>query len=252
MINTHWAGLLLMVVALSAPGQPVEIVRPFIADRAGGAYCIFPEITYIPTYWSDCEGLDYAPVTTAYFGGVPFPRGGWEIFEYGNGGESDCVFIYQLEGEAPPYPAAGLVDVEIEYDYRPIGGVTSDVYPAAFLYVDAPVVETLQPNNHSIGPDNRRLRLEGAGFPLQRGVEVWIGDQQATDVVNDPDWGLSERPGTVLTCAPPPFPGGDWPLTVDVRVVTVGGGVTVLPDAYTYTPIIPVIEALAQVPQFGL
>lgn len=225
-------GILILLGALAAraAAQDCDNVVPFAGDRAGGTYVVFPNATY-----SAYDGVPPNPfygAGVAFFGRVQQTYGGYELYYYDQ--NDSGLAVYRMEATTPASDVSGIVDVELQHTNGP-----TVEYPGCFTFVDAPILESVSPTNHSIGEDNRRLKIHGVGFPILRTVEVWVGGVMATDVQVAPH-ADGQPSGTLVTCVPPPFPGGEWPLTVDVKVVTVGGGETTLESAYTYQQVVPV------------
>jgi hypothetical protein len=78
------------------------------------------------------------------------------------------------------------------------------------------------------------MTIKAFAVSLEPGLRVFFGDRTATEVS-----AVINSPWVVITCLPPPFPGGKHPLPVDVRVVNADGSEGKSESAFTYQTIVP-------------
>lgn len=203
------------------------------------AACATPDVSYIDggvPVLIEClrhYPSDYYAISLE-IGGVPVPDARYVLTLYDP--ESGLV-DYGIACTAPPH-AAGAVDVTIRY--TALFGAPEqdpDVYPHAFTYLGAPHIDSFSPTEHSIKRDPRPCKIVGQGFSVVNTPEVFFGEMQATDVAVDSS-------GKYLTCTPPDFPGGDWPLFVGVSVRNLAGDSATARGVYTYQAVAPEVTYL--------
>lgn len=219
-LSLQWANVFLSMLGLLAasPVQAFNPMSPKVVDVSGGEW-----IYLLYKYSGMCNDFQI------YFGDQRVTSG-----------VSDEWGYYCL---VPKQASTGAVDVRVMCSENdPLA-----VFKGALTYVDAPVLYSISPNKQSFIPEPIVTTISGNAFSLQPGTKVIFGEQSASDVQ------LVGNEVLKLTCVPPPYPeGSKLPLTVDVRVVSPGGGVGVLPAAYTYQQMIPKISEISakSVPAF--
>lgn len=188
------------------------------------------------TYKFLYDNIDtYAP--TVFFGGVAAPAAQFYpkfFFDEEDGTELDRWS--ELRCTAPPSSVGGVVDLQVVF--TPLSPEVPETlpidFPEGFEYYDAPAVTRLDPDNYSIMPEEVPVKIYGRGFARNGPVAAYFGGYPAADIAVNAD-------GTQLTCMPPDFPGGTWPLNVDVRVVNPSGSGTTVEGGFTYERLTPVI-----------
>ena len=239
-VTLHWAGwwkrcLALLYSSAKSSGWPLLMHRIFcglflaavlaISPWAYAARFVIPEI-------GDIGGGTVVTVSSPTSADSRFVR------IYFNGRPAtDYVSVgsFGVECRTPPQDTAGPASIVIEY---PRGNFWAPV-EGQFTYVDRPNLLGLTPQQHSVSQDQVVVSLFAYGFSVQPGTRVYFGEQEASDVK------IKSYDGTEINCVAPQFPGGAFPRTVDLRVVSPGGGESTLPQAFTYQKIVPVIRPIS-------
>ena len=205
--------MLIVLLSPTLPAKAVSLFEPGSANIAGGVEISFTEV-------DDVRGTP-----TLTLGGVPAVNIKSVRRKCDDGIPCGVTFTFI----APPQESPGVVDAVITYPAS-----QPSVLKNVFTYYDAPVISRIDPSQHSFLPDDTVVSIYALGLSVYPGVQVYFGDRPATDVAVN-------KNGTSLSCLPPPFPGGPFPLPVDVRVVNPNGANTIASGKFEYGPVTPIV-----------
>ena len=208
---------MLMAIILFSEGAWGYFITPNSASVEGGAELL------VKSFESG------APVTVR-IGGVVAADSVYPDLESCSSDKGDEFCVYVLRCIIPPRNVAGSVDVEISL----LGN--HYVYADALTYYDTPIPQEVTPSVYSVLPINKKVTVKALGVSGQPGVRVFFGGREATQVSVSAD-------GLEVTCIPPQFFGGTFPLEADVKIVNPGGGEGAAQGLFTYNRLDPVLIA---------
>jgi IPT/TIG domain/FG-GAP-like repeat len=213
-VNTEWISAELVLV--TTPRHPAGEVDVEIENTDGGGARSPRRFSFLPAPLL----TSVRPVEGPASGGTAVVLRGERFFEGVRVffGGVPCRSLARVSEEElhcnTPPGAPGQVDVSVRHETRGFSFI-----PDAFLYVDAPRVDGVEP---PAGPDTGGTEVVVVGTGFRTGADVFIDGARCTDVnvVSD----------TEITCVTPPGAAG----VGDVLVVNPDGQDGVLPGGFDY------------------